>query len=344
MRVAHWSIWAPHRSGMYHTTKDLVAGTKAAGIDAAFIDAMDPTGKSDGNFMACPAAWADTADLYMMHLAVPEPYASDGTPTIIALHGHPLYSMQIELYGTEPGNAAPFTTLLNYFRRKQPTLFVSFWEREQAGYWTPLDDVRGKPRVRYIPRGIDFAGCDLTPDGPRVDLAGDPAIVICDQFRLFKDAIPSIYGAYLYWLSNPRARVHLYAMPPVGTQTRTTLDRWLNTSQLHRCIGSVNDVTPNLPDVLRSADMLVSTVTGESRVLVEAQACGCPVIAPAPEADVQVNEFWLPDKVAAAIAEARATCKVTKTARRARAKSTRAAYPIERTAEELAALYKEILG
>lgn len=328
---------------MYHTTKDIVTGTRALGIDAAFIDAMDPSPKSDGNFACQSGRWADTADLYMLHLAIPEPYFSDGTPIIVALHGHPLYSMQIELYGTEPGNESPFSTLLGYFNRKQPTWFVSFWEREQAGYWLPLDDVRKDRRVHFIPRGIDFAGSGLSPDGPKADLSGKPAIVIADQFRLFKDAIPSLWGAYHYWRSNPEARVHLYAMPPAGTKPRATLDRWLQATGIHRCIGSVNEVVPNLPDVLRAADVLVSTVTGESRVLVEAQACGCPVVAPCPEADLEINTFWLPNHIAAGIQGA---CQISTTDddRKHRAAMARETYRIDRTAEALAALYKEILG
>jgi glycosyltransferase involved in cell wall biosynthesis len=327
---------------MYHTTCDIVTGTRAVGIDAGFIDSQDPTPKSDGNFAAEALAWADTADLYMLHLGIPEPYFSDGTPLIVCMHGHPLYSMQIELYGTEPGNEAPFSTLLAYFSRKAPTWFVSFWEREQSGYWTPLDDTRKHPRVRYIPRGIDIEGSGLGADGPTVDLSGKPAIVIADQFRLFKDAIPSIWGAYNYWRDNPEARVHLYAMPPEGTKSREVLNRWLLDTGIHRCIGSVNGVTQHLPEVLRSADVLLSTVTGESRVLVEAQACGCPVVAPCPEADVQCDAFWLPQKVAAALG--RAIDSGSPQARAARAERTKAAYRIERTAIALQRLYKEILG
>jgi glycosyltransferase involved in cell wall biosynthesis len=224
-----------------------------------------------------------------------------------------------------------------------PTWFVSFWEREQAGYWTPLDDVHDPRRVRYVPRGIDCNGTGLSPDGQKADLSGAPAIVIADQFRLFKDAIPAIWGAYHYCRSNPQARVHLYGMPPIGSKPRATLDRWIARTGLHRCIGSVNEVVNNLPEVLRAADVLVSTVTGESRVLVEAQACGCAVVAPCPEADYQVNEFWLPDKVSRGIKRAVAAGKPAD-ARAARATVARERYSIARTAEALAALYEEIIG
>jgi glycosyltransferase involved in cell wall biosynthesis len=328
---------------MYHTTKDLIVGTRALGIDAGFIDAAEPTAKTDGIFSCDRPTFADTADLYMLHLMIPEPYFSDGTPIVFALHGHPLYSMQIELYGTEPGNDRPFTTLLSYFNRKEPSWFVSFWEREQRGFWTPIDDTRKQHRIRYIPRGIDFDANRLSVDGTRQDLVGDPVIVIADQFRLFKDAIPSIYAAYAYWRRNPKARVHLYAMPPIGSRQRETIDRWLQVSGVHRCIGSVNGIENDLPSVLRAADVLVSTVTGESRVLLEAQACGCATVAPCPEADYQCNEFWLPDKFSLAIGDAIAG-GCDDAARRARAAHVREAYRIERTAEALAALYKEILG
>ncbi len=339
MRVAHFSIWAPHRSGMYHTTADLVTAEREAGVDAGFIDATDGRAKTDGHFSSSPARFADTADIYMLHLGIPEPYFSDGTPTIVALHGHPLYSMQIELYGLEPGNDRPFSTVLDYFSRTEPTWFVSFWQQEQAGYWSALDGARGHPRIRYIPRGIRF-GDGLGETGPRRHLEGAPVIVIADQFRLFKDALPSLWGAYRYWLKNPAARVHLYGLPPRNTRARDALERWIADSQLHRCIGGMWEVVDYLPEVLRSADVLLSTVTGESRVLLEAQACGCPVVAPALAADVCVNEFWLPDRVADAISHALAPSVVT---RRDRAEAVRERYDIRRTAAALKELYEEVL-
>lgn len=343
MRVAHWSIWGPNKCGMYHTTKDIVEAQNALGLDTAFIDPLDPNPKTDGQFKLQGHHWADTADIYMLHLTIPEPYMSDGTPLIVALHGHPLYSMQTELYGLEQGNPAPFSTIITYFNRTEPTWFVSLWKEDQGDYWDAIDGLREVPRIRYVPRGIAF-GDRWSPEGPKRDLEGDPVIVICDQFRYYKDALPSIWGAYHYWLRNPKARVYLYGMPPSGCPQRATLESWLAFGSLHRCVGQTNDIVDYLPEVYRAADVLLTTATCESRVVVEAQACGCAVAAPWPEgADVVVDRFWRPNAVADAIEEVVATkCKPAD--RAARAKKVRQQFDIRKTAQALKSLYEEILG
>ena len=341
MRVAHWGIWAPNKSGMFHTTDDLCRGEQELGIDAAIIDALSPEAKTTGRYSCVGHEYADAADIYCLHLTIPQPYYSDGTPTVVVLHGNPLYSMQLELYHLEPDNPSPFSTVLELFKRSTPTWYVSFWEEEQGAYWDALDGVRDKPRIRYLPRGIVF-GDQWTPEGDKAQLEGDPVIVIADQFRLFKDALPVLWGAYHYWLRNPRARIYLYALPPAGSQTRTTLDRWIQHGQIHRCIGGMSDIVDYLPSVFRRADVLVSTVTGESRVALEAQGCGTAVVAPWPGADVELGRFWQPEEVATAIEQAVAT-GISAQARRERADRTRARYDIRPCVEGMKLLFEEIM-
>jgi glycosyltransferase involved in cell wall biosynthesis len=321
---------------MYHTTKDLVEAQRAVGIDCALIDAMDPTPKTDGTFSSEGYQWADTADVYAMHLAVPEPYMNDGTPTVMFLHGHPLYSMQVELYGLEEGNGRPFTTICNYFRRTQPTRFVSFWREDQGAFWETLD--AGRDRVRYVPRGIMF-GDQWVPEGPQRELEGDPCIVIADQFRVFKDLLPCLYGAFLYWQRNPKARLYLYGLPPVKSRERDCLDRWLLSTGLHGAVAGMEEIVSYLPEVFRRADVLVSNVTCESRVVVEAAACGCKVVAPWENACAYVDKPWRPDHFAEAIAQAVAL----DTDRATIAAQTRARYDMRVAAEALKSVYEELL-
>lgn len=336
MRIAHWGIYAPNRSGMYHTTKDIILAQRDIGIDCAMIDATDGVAKTDGEFATETFHYADTADVYMMHLAVPEPYFSDGTPIAIVLHGSPLYSMQTELYGLESSNPTPYSTILGYFSRSEPTWFVSMWEDEQAEYWDVIDGDR--TRLRYIPRGIRFAD-EWTPEGRTRDLEGDPCIVIADQFRYFKDAIPSLYGAYHYWLRNPKARVYLYGLPPKNSKPRDALDSWIGNSGLHRMMGGMFEIVDYLPEVFRRADVLLSTVTGESRVVLEAMASGCPCVAPADCVTQKVGEFWRPSVLADAI---EAVCGSAD--RQDVAQGVRKQYDLRKTAQGFKALYEEILG
>lgn len=322
---------------MYETSRDIVIGQRKIGIECGMIDAHNQIQQTDGSFSTENVRYADLADVYVMHLAVPEPYLSDGTPVVIALHGNPLYSMQSELYGLEPGNTEPFTTILRYFQRTSPTWFASMWEEEQGSYWDAIDGAR--ERMRYIPRGIHF-GDKWTPQGEQKDLDGDPCIVIADQFRLFKDALPVLWGAYHYWMRNPKARIYLFGLPQQGHECRTRLDRWIGESNLHRMIGGTFGVVNYLPDVFRRADVLLSTVTGESRVVLESMACGCKTVAPWPGSTVPVDRFWEPPLVADAIEDALSDRET----REERSDMIRSAFPLEATARGWQKLYEEILG
>lgn len=336
MRIAHWSLWAPNRSGMFHTTKDIVESQRSLGLDCGLIDALKPEPKTDGKFTAEGYQYADTADIYALHLAIPEPYMSDGTPQVIFLHGHPLYSQQVELYGLEPGNDKPFTTICNYFNNTDGKWFVSFWEDDQKAYWDVLDN--GRNRVRYIQRGIRF-GDEWTPEGKARQLEGDPCIVIADQFRVFKDVLPCLWGAFNYWLENPKTRIYMYGLPPRNSRERECLDRWLTSTGMHSAIAGLEGIVDYLPEVFRRADVVVSNVTCESRVVVEAAACGCKVVAPWESATAYVRKPWRPDSFARGIAEA-----VDSNATREKiAKAARKDFNSDKTAEQLMELYEEIM-
>lgn len=306
---------------------------------------MDGVAKTDGKFSSETHLWADTADVYVMHVSVPEPYYSDETPLVIMFHGAPLYSMQTELYGLEQGNPTPWNTILRYLKRQEPTWFVSLWEEEQGDYWRAVAGEHQKDRLRFIPRGVRF-GEEWTVDGSKRDLDGNPVIVVADQFRYFKDAIPCLFGAYQYWLHNPKARLHLFGLPEKGHPARETIERWLAESELHRMIGSVNGIVNYLPEVFRAADVLLSTVPGESRVALEAQACGCAVAAPWPGADATVLDFWQPERLADGIASiiwGEGIPDSCDERRKGRAAKVREVFDIRKTAEGMKALYEEIL-
>lgn len=337
MSIAHFSIFSPNRSGMYSTTRDIVIGQKEAGIDCGFIDAMDPHPKSDGNFRTEGFKYADTADIYGLHLMVPEPYYSDGTPMAIFLHGHPFYSMQVELYGLEEGNDRPWTTIENYFGRTEKTLFVSFWEEDQKSWWDVLDGDRN--RMRYARRGI-YMDENMTHLGTQRDLEGSPVIVIADQFRMFKDILPVLTGAQLYCDKNPKAKIHLYGLPPTTSRERDCINRWLLASRMRYNIASLNEIVDYLPEVFRTADVLVSNVNCESRVVVEAAACGCKVVAPWEYANSYVEKPWRPDSFCNAIEKA----VESKQNREQLSIETRDMFNISKTVEDLERIYNELLS
>lgn len=278
MRVAHWSLFGPHVSGMYHTTKDLILAERELGIEAELLNIGSVTGgQKDGDFTTAPHSFADVADVYVLHSRVEPPYYGDGTPTVFVQHGHPLYSWQCELYKLEPGNTAPWSTSLAYYNdTRNIHRYVTMWS-DQLPYWRVLAGPAADERVRLIPRGLRL-GDQFVPDGPREGLVGDPVVVIVESFRLIKDILAPLFAASEFHNRCPNARVYMFGVPDDSDPMGATFRRMIGNSNLHRCIGDVHTVHRAIDRVLRDADLLVTSSRGESRVMLEALACGCDVV------------------------------------------------------------------
>lgn len=342
MKIAHFSLFAPHRSGMYETTRDLVLAEREAGIEAELIDHVRCTEVlRDGTFATGTIKFADVADVYCLHAAIPQPYYGDRTPKVFVLHGHPLYTWQSELYGLEPGNPKPFSTTLMYVRDPRIDRLVTFWE-DQAGYWQVLDGQRHVNRLRVVPRGL-YWGSNLRADGERANLVGDPVLVIADQFRLLKDSFALCFAAAIFARKHPGARLHLFCIPPEGTAPGDGIRDVLMNSEIRSVLGSVNEVSETVEDVFRGADILLSSVRGESRVVLEALACGCDVVAQSGNVASEAD-FRDPEHIAETIEKVWLKRQAGGEAhRQALSAKVRKRYDIRKTVAGLKAVYEELL-
>ena len=343
MRVAHWSLFAPGQSGMYETTKDLVIAQREAGIDSGLI-CMNSlhVSQRDGAFVTETTRYADLADIYVLHSRIEVPFYGDGTPIVFVMHGHPLYTWQSEIYGLEPGNAAPWTTSLNYFLDfANIQRAVTFWP-DQLGYWQVLDGPRAESRLRSIPRGIVF-GNRYRPDGDKALLAGSPVLVVCDSFRLFKDSLATWFGAAIFARKYPEARLHLFAMPDAGNLIGDAIRRLSSLSEMHAVVARIEGLQREVEKVFRGADILLSTVRGESCVAIEAAACGCDVITQS-AANTHEADFRSPAAIAETIERVWLERQAEGPERRERLYAeTVEAYDITRTVEGMKAVYEELL-
>ena len=279
MRVAHWTICADYRSGMAMTCRELVAAQKALGFDSEIINAMDPKNSvTDGRDKTETHHYAQGADLYVLHSHIPEPWFSDGTPTIVMLHGMPHYTWETEAYLLEGSNTAPFSQVMSYFQNPNIKRFVTMWS-PQLATWDILDGYQG--RTRFVQNGIDLDFYSL--DGPKKKLAGQPVMLIADQARMCKDPFLMAFGAE--WFRShyaPEAQMHIVGMPPIGTGNRSR-DRWenlLENSGLKKCCASRHGIVNDLPEFYRASDILLTSSPDESRVVKEAIALGMDVVSP----------------------------------------------------------------
>lgn len=295
LKVVHWGIWGMYQSGMAMTQVELIRYQRKLGLNCGMIDARDPElVHAHKGFSTHNQRWADDADLYCLHShipAYPGNWFNDGTPKICFLHGMPRYSWESEVYQLETGNDAPMAQLTSYANMKEEfTHWITMWPTQFAT-WEILDNYQG--RVRAAPNGVCLETYSL--DGPKASLAGKPTLLISDQARMCKDPFVMVFGAEYYRQKYEHdARLHIVGFPPQGTGNRVR-ERWdmlISQSGVHRVLAGVSGIVKNLPNWYRDSDILLTTITDESRVVKEAIASGVDVLAPTFSTEL-IDESWL---------------------------------------------------
>lgn len=276
MKVCHFSYFAPRGSGMYMTTAELIAAENKIGIDAGIIDTNNYEGghldNSTGDqIISKDLSWADDADIYVLSSTIPTDYKLKGKPMVLILHGCPRDIFETELFQMDKNNAAPFSTMLSYFKQTERYgAFVTLWNEHYSYY---KDYVKN---CYYVP-----AGCNLNkwkPDGKKYKFAvsGEPNIVYCDAWRFMKHPYHIFHGVKLAQKELPDLRFHLYGLPE---KDKALWHELIRAAGFDKFLGELDSVISDLDDVYRSADMVITPIEVSHRITREATACGTPVIA-----------------------------------------------------------------
>jgi len=279
MRIAHFAQFTPNRSGMYGSVRDLILAERRQGIDAQFIDYL-PAEKSqqehsrvnlqDGEIVTVSPDWADTADILVRHSMIPGIISRLGIPMVMCLHGRPEYCMTMEYLGRAPIIEIVTKGAVN----PRYVSFVSFWS-EHIPLWKTMIPER---EIDYVPASVDLEL--FNPKGDKYnfgDNGGSPNIVIADMWR--EDVTPfNVIFAALRFRNKycPDARVHIFGFPPEQMPPMRELKRRLKNTE---GIGLIEHITPNIGNVYRSADILITPHNIATRVIREALACGLPIVA-----------------------------------------------------------------
>jgi len=279
MKIAHFAQFTPNRSGMYGTVRDLILAERQQGIDAQFVDYI-PAEKGrqehsrvnlhDGEIVTVSPDWADTADILVRHSMIPEIISRLGVPMVMCLHGRPEYCMLMEYFGRSPiieivtkGAANP-----------RYVSFVTFWN-EHIPIWKTLLPER---EIRYVPALVDLES--YNPEGDKFnfgDKGGSPNIVIADMWREDSTPFNTIFAALLFRDKYCKdAKIHIFGFPPEQMPPMRELKRRLKNTE---GIGMIEPIIPNIGNVFRSADILITPQGIATRVVRESLACGLPVVA-----------------------------------------------------------------
>jgi len=279
MKIAHFAVFSPNQSGMYGTVRDLILAERMQGIDAQFVDytvekggaLCSKVGLFDDGVATISHDWAyREADIIVRHSAVPDPIVQVGTPIIMAMHGRPEYSFMQEHYGQNP----VMKIITDHEADQNYTAYLTFW-KEHLPFWSL---VMPRRNIQYVPCPVDLTR--FCPDGKQFSSPhwnGRPNIIVADMWR--EDITPfSMIPAVdrFRTVYCREAKLHLFGLPPATKGFSAQLGTRLRSSGL---VGEANTLVPFLDTVYRAADILVTPHRIATRVIREALASGCPVVA-----------------------------------------------------------------
>jgi len=279
MKIAHFAVFSPNQSGMYATIRDLILAERMQGIDAQFIDynvdesgsIYSKVGLCDRDIVTISHDWAyKEADILVRHSLITEPIIRVGKPIIMTMHGRPEYSYMLEHYGQSP----VMKIMVDHEEDDKYAAYVTFWE-EHLLFWNL---VMPKREITYIPVPVDLK--KFNPEGDKFFTAnwtGKPNIIVADMWR--EDItpftmIPAVERFRQVYCKT--VKLHMFGLPPKTKGFTAQLGTRLRNSGL---LGEGNMLVPFIDQVYRSADILVTPHRVATRIIREAVASGCPIVA-----------------------------------------------------------------
>lgn len=310
LKVAHFVQVAPNRSGLYETTREITKGmNEFLSWDARMIDVtgiVTGGGKAieEGEERGVPIAsleWAKRADVHFLHTGIPT--AVEGTrPTFYFAHGLPeyiFYSQMLSEVDCDPNVreqraqrgpfGGPWSLISTLGKAEWMKGAITLWKRHAPFL---------EPYFNRVIQSNHF--CDLekfTPEGDTVEYLtpadeGGLNITFADHWRYnaFKDPFQLLHGARKF-CKDTGSRIHLYAIPketgngkdwhPVVQYNGHPWHSILYgvSEDLQYVIGDMHTVHEDIASVHRTADLLVTPSCDDTRTVLEAAACGCPVLS-----------------------------------------------------------------
>jgi glycosyltransferase involved in cell wall biosynthesis len=274
--VAHWSLWAPGRSGLFHAVIDQVKYERRVGLDARFIHCdirdPDPTRFTEEGITALGWASAMDCDIWVLHRSIPNELMSTlpKKKSIAVLHGT---SEIMVLHEIESGGRDDkfnmHVDFLNQFNRivtitESDTQIMKLYEN-------------GRNKVVYIGDAIDLE--KYTIEGHAWEFKYRPAIISTTNVRVNKNPAPLFWAMPEIIKVIPRARLNIFGLTLADIMTWRNLI--LKSNAISIAVENIHNQFYDLRPFLRGADISFnSNYSGIfSRDSMEAMACGCSVVA-----------------------------------------------------------------
>jgi glycosyltransferase involved in cell wall biosynthesis len=285
---------------MFESVKDQIKHERQAGLQS---DLCDPNEKfkagradTDDGWLS-PISWekAKAADIHVLHSWIPDEMRKiAGKKYVAVLHGPNEHMLWKEWVSERKEEA--FNLHINILWKYHATVVLNQHEYDIL----KLYDEYG--RLHYIPNSIDLERYQSDPFAWRY--TNHPAILSCDVLRLEKLPCHIIWAMPRIKALIPEARLNLFSLSlePIATY-RNIFCRSKGRELEHLC-ENIQLENNNLQPFMRGADIgFNNNVSGiASRVTMEMQAMGVPVISYGGSYTPYVAKIWDLDSIAEQVA------------------------------------------
>lgn len=359
MKIAHFAPFAPVKAGIYEAARDMVRADRAAGRDALFVDTGPVMGgvrsprtenalDDRGGFTIKTASLeeAATADLIMAHDAPPQEFlAHTNMPMVWALHGRPLYCFRSET--SRQGQS--YSNVRQIARWPRTKLLVTFW-REHLPYWRVIVPTE---KLRYTDDPV-VDTLRFNPDGPVHEfvegVGGQFNVLIADAWRSDVDMYEIAHGPLAAHDSIPGLKVHFYSVdgngrPIPGGGAEPVLEPWGIIFDEYARLGIRGEVcsrVPNIEEVYRACDVLLTPHRIATRVMAEALSCGLAIIGG--KGCRYTDYTCIPEDVTSIASVLLEVSKLSKSKRRGMALGASEAFRSKRFESRMQAIYEEAIA
>jgi len=274
MKIAHFSLWGPRRSGLYEYTADQVRCERRTGLDSLFLcceqENPDPKRFTDDDITAVDWEKAKDADVWVMHRSIPVKMSGDIRKhgNIAILHGTAEYMIMLEQFGKE----RKFDMHLNMLARFDKSVAVN-----ASDYYIMKNLYDKGNNVIYIQDAIDLQ--KFNGSGFAWPYRYRPAIISTANIRFNKVPISILWAMPEIVKRLPKARLNLFGI------RLADINMWkdliLKSKGLDILCENIHGQFTELRPFLAGGDIGVnSNMNGiTSRDTLEQMAYGMPIIS-----------------------------------------------------------------
>lgn len=283
MKIVHFAPFAPNACGLYEAARDMVIGDRISGHDALFVDVgvheennqrEGKAGQKDergGTVVESvdPREVMD-ADVIVAHTGIPDNWiVKCQAPMVWILHGRPTACFRPEQFGKRMS----YSLIADTAKWQRTRAMVTFWDYH-VKFWEPIIPETKLVNLSYPP--IDekrFSRKGYThPFGIK---HGRVNIGIAETLREDIDNYEITMGVVELSKQRNDVRFHFFSM-------HTPLRGWeylLGELRKRGTLGEAWARIPNIQEMYRACDIMLSPQLIVTRTVGEALSCGTPVIA-----------------------------------------------------------------